>query len=277
MTTRRKPDVKPIPPKSTDLKGWQDAISAGHLSEFSLNVLAAAIQDLGPDVDVQVRNALAKTLHDAIFRILRKEVGFNHANQGLDIIHRTIYKLFAALSTPGSCDGNAMRKSCYALVKKRMIDAILEEKRERRIPDEFSLTDESFGCKEIAGYLDGEPGDVVSVIETEHSCKDVGGGTNDDNSANNNGEAGSRSVANKAPLYIDPLELKEEEISHLLENAIPDNLKRLAFRLYMEDVPSKTKDEKTHSIAKAVGKDEKTVRIWIRECIDILKVKVSQK
>ncbi|MEM4988014.1 hypothetical protein V8G57_11510 [Collimonas sp. H4R21] len=276
MATRRKVGVEPMPPKSTDLKGWQEAIAAGHLSGFPLNDLAAAIQDLGADVDARVRNALAKELHDAFYRILRKQVGFNHPNQGLDIIHRTIFKLFKGLSTPGSCDGNAMRKSCYAIIKLRMIDAIVEERRERRTPDDFFMTESPSGAESNESYLDSETGEMVTVTDDKHSDGSGDCESSDGKLTNVNNEGVSGKADYEAPVDFNLLRQQEVEILHFLEAAIPNNLKRMAFRLYMEDVPSKTNDEKTHSIAKAVGKDEKTVRLWVKECIEILKVKVSQ-
>ena len=58
----------------------------------------------------------------------------------------------------------------------------------------------------------------------------------------------------------------------LAEN-IKDDRKRLAFRLYMDDVPFKSK--RHHSIAKALGIDEKTARLWIEEIKAQLKEKIG--
>jgi len=43
------------------------------------------------------------------------------------------------------------------------------------------------------------------------------------------------------------------DIKRLLESAIPNDRKRLAFHLFMEGVPRKTIDENTHSVAEALG------------------------
>jgi hypothetical protein len=96
------------PPKSTDLDGWRKAIAANRLSVFRLEALAAAFQDLG-GLDADVRNALAKHLSDAITHMLRKLVGFNHPNEGWDIILRTHESIFAGLLNPQSADGRGLR------------------------------------------------------------------------------------------------------------------------------------------------------------------------
>jgi len=122
---RKKPGNTP-PPASTDVEGWRAAIKARQLPYFRLEDMIAAIQDL-KDVDEQVKSKVAREVNDRFFRILRKAVGRNHPNSGEDIIHRTIYKLFEAIGKPNSNDGRALRKSCYSLIKLRMIDAIREK------------------------------------------------------------------------------------------------------------------------------------------------------
>jgi hypothetical protein len=74
-----------VPPKSTDLPGWRQAIAADRLKLFRLEALAAAFQDLG-NCDHQIQHVLAKHLSDSILRLLRKHVGMNKPNQGEDII-----------------------------------------------------------------------------------------------------------------------------------------------------------------------------------------------
>src|SRR5580704_11615692 len=50
---------------------------------------------------------------------------------------------------------------------------------------------------------------------------------------------------------------------------IPTYKKRLAYYLYLHNVPAKSKTE--HSIAKACGVSERTVRAWIEEIENDLK------
>lgn len=119
------------PPKSTDLVGWQQAIADGRLESYRLEVLVAAFQDLG-HLDHQVHHALAKHLSDSVLRFLRKEVGFNHPNQGWDIIFRNHDVIFKALVRPDSADGRGLRKAFGPRVRFRLKDAIVKERSERR-------------------------------------------------------------------------------------------------------------------------------------------------
>jgi hypothetical protein len=63
------------PPLSTDYAGWQQAVADGRLRRFPLEAIAAALQDLRPNSDTGLRNALAKHLSDSVYRILRANVG----------------------------------------------------------------------------------------------------------------------------------------------------------------------------------------------------------
>lgn len=62
-----------------------------------------------------------------------------------------------------------------------------------------------------------------------------------------------------------------EEVLELVK----DDRKRLAFRLYMDDVPVKSKDG--DSICKALGKSDKTIRAWIEEVQNQLKTIVEKQ
>lgn len=55
---------------------------------------------------------------------------------------------------------------------------------------------------------------------------------------------------------------------------IVDSNKRLAFRLYMEDVPIKS--NKTMSISETLGKSDKTIKSWIEEVKNQLKTVVEE-
>jgi hypothetical protein len=69
---------------------------------------------------------------------------------------------------------------------------------------------------------------------------------------------------------IDPFSTgyQEVEVNDVLE-LIPDHRKRLAFRLFMDGIPCKSR--RGESIERAVGLSERTVREWIREVQEILK------
>ena len=62
-----------------------------------------------------------------------------------------------------------------------------------------------------------------------------------------------------------------EEVLSLIQ----DDKKRLAFRLYMEGVPVKSKDES--SISDAIGKSDKTIHSWIKEIQSQLKLIVEKQ
>ncbi len=72
------PGRKP-PPASTDLDGWREAIADGSMAGFRAEALVAAIQDLGPSADANVRRAIARRLSDSILRMLRRFVGLDDA------------------------------------------------------------------------------------------------------------------------------------------------------------------------------------------------------
>jgi hypothetical protein len=120
-------------PKSTDLEGWRAAISQASLSTFRLEDIVAAIQDLGPLVDSNVRNPLAKHLSDAMTKLLRKLVRTHHPNRGDDIIYRVHGQLFEALLKPNSADGKGLRQAFTARVSFRVKDAIAAEYQHSRI------------------------------------------------------------------------------------------------------------------------------------------------
>ncbi len=58
-------------------------------------------------------------------------------------------------------------------------------------------------------------------------------------------------------------------------NLIPDRMKRLAFRLYVEEIPIES-GKGLPSISVAVGKSEKTVRTWIKEIKALLQAKTGE-
>lgn len=266
------------------MEGWRAAIKAGQLPSFRLEVIIAAIQDLGPDVDEQVRSKLAWEVHGRFFRILRKAVGRNHLNSGDDIIHRTIFKLFEAIGNLNSNDGRALRKPCYSLIKLRMIDAIREENRERRTPEDFLETGKSSDdeVEEHVPFPDDTELEKAEVTESEGSVNETPGITRATPPSkapepDEDEDAAPVKASYDPSLFDGVIEMQQNiDIKRLLESAIPNDRKRLAFHLFMEGIPRKTIDENTHSIAEALGKDESTIRAWIKEIQEVLKTKVSK-
>ena len=62
---------------------------------------------------------------------------------------------------------------------------------------------------------------------------------------------------------VDGVRAAEQQIDRFLEINIADDRKRLAFRLFMDELPFKS--TRSNSIAKALGIDESTARQWIKE------------
>jgi DNA-directed RNA polymerase specialized sigma24 family protein len=79
-----------------------------------------------------VLNALALHISDAIMRILRKAIGRNHRNEGLDIIADVHGQLIEALLKPGSADGNGLRKAFVPRVGFRAADALRKEQKTKQ-------------------------------------------------------------------------------------------------------------------------------------------------
>lgn len=239
-------------PKSNDLDGWRQAIADNRLRSFRLEEIAAAFQDLGPR-DKEVQRALAKYLSDSILRTLRGLVGFNHPNNGEDIIFRAYHKIFVALLRPASADGKNLRKAFMARVLFRMKDAIAEEGRERRAPDETTATE----------LEDCQNAEETTLIDTLHAVGAEEAETTDDDEL----------VSDKLrkPPSLDGVRDTHEqlEVKRILER-IADPRKRLAFCLYMHDFPYHSKKRGVHTIAQALNISDRTARDWVEEVRQIL-------
>lgn len=269
---QQKPENTP-PPASKDLAGWCAAIRVGQLRFFRTEDIIAALEDLGPDIDAKVRNGLAKEVSNRFTHILRANVGYNHPNRGQDIIDRTNFKLFKAIATKDSNDGHALRTSCYSLVLLRMKDAIREEARERRTGEDFIKSDKPAdrintapSSKEVEAEndTDAESGTGESAVESWAVP------TSDAPESDDNEDA----LPSKASYHPSPYEGTNEmneaiDVDRLLETEISDPRKRLVFRLHMQRTQQ-------NSIAKASGKDAKTIRLWIKETQKVLKTKVRK-
>jgi hypothetical protein len=244
------------PPKSTDLEGWREAIGDGRLSTFRLESITAAFQDLGQR-DTGVRNALAKHLSNSVLTILRRRVGFNHPNKGEDIMFRVHGQIFEALLRPTSADGRSLREAFGPRLLFRLKDAIAAEARERRIPDETKLPEKHRGKK--ADHRD-KNGTVVSSEQSQSSAEPDP--TND--------WAVIAPKVLESPLFDGVNDTNEQiDVDRILE-CVPDYRKRLAFQLFMDEVPYGSKKEDVYTIARALGISDKTARDWIKEVRQLL-------
>ena len=257
------------PPQSTDLAAWRQAVADGRLRQIPFEAIVAAIQDLGPDTDKAVQNALVKHLSDFIYTHLKRKIGRNYLNNGKDIIDRVHFQVFEAIATPRSADGKGTREAFYSRVMFRLKDAIAQEALERRIPDESTAKRTSKPNK--IDRTANENGEEVTFTEIKGHPDQV-----DDVELPRRVDAVPSSVL-RDPTLLDGARYLEQQIdvNRFLEENILDDRKRLAFYLFMDGLPYKSK--KFDSIAKALGIDEKTARQWIEEIQQDLKAKVGDR
>jgi DNA-directed RNA polymerase specialized sigma24 family protein len=249
------------PPKSTDLDGWRQAITDDRLKAFRLEALAAAFQDLG-NRDTQVQHALAKHLSDSILKMLRKYVGFNHPNEGWDIIDRTHHLIFTALLNPKSADGRSLRVTFGSRVLFRVKDAIAAEQRERRTPDDAPPTKKK-GAPEDQKDSDAECSiDINASAERKEADLEFAVVDDPDIGAR-------RPIVQDDPL-ADEMSAVDEQINVKgILDCVSDPRKRMAFHLFMDGVPYKSK-KKVETIAQALGISERTAREWVKEVRQLL-------
>lgn len=234
-------------PKSNDLEGWRKAIATGQLASFKLEDIAAAFQDLGVR-DKEVRNGLAEYLSRSILHILRKRVGSNHPNRGEDIILRAHHQIIVALLRPATPDGRGLRKAFVARVEFRLKDAIAKENRQRRVPDE--------SVQAIA--KDSQETDGELVIDTLCAQAEV------EVEAEESGEA--TLTRSRQHVGLDGVQQSDQNIDvNRIMDRIPDDRKRLAFYLYMNEVPYHSKKKDVYSITRALNISKKTARGWVEE------------
>lgn len=253
------------PPDSTDVAGWKRVVAGGLLDRLPLEAIVAALQDLRLNTDLGLRNDLAKNLSDRVYRLLRRQVGRNHPNEGWDIIDRVHVQVFEALAQPSSADAKGLRQAFVPRVLFRLKDAIAKEARERRIPDEIMVK------RQEAAPADPPGGDGQEVeFDDANRQSDVA-----EAAGPPDGDDAPPAKARWNPTLLDEVRATDQQIDtdRFLAENITDDQKRLAFRLYMDDVPFKSK--KHHSIAKALGIDEKTARLWIEEIKAQLKEKIG--
>lgn len=266
---------------ATDLEKWRTVIAAGPIPTTRPEELVAAIQDLGPDADPTVLNPLLRGLSDHAITFLRRKVGKNHLNQGEDIIYLAHHDLLVALFEPASADGKGFRAAYYSRLMFRLKDAIGKELRERRTEHDIiaakatklANSKKLVTRSEIQGQSQepeqDEGGDEDDLAQLEVSRSFTCSGEDDDPD-----DALRGKVEYNAGLMDDVNSMHERiDVDRFLEANIPDINKRLAFRLYMDEVPAKS--TRTMSIAKVIGIDESTVRIWIKETLEVLKANVG--
>ena len=188
----------------------------------------ATIQDLGPCADKAILNALAQHLSDALLRILRQLISVNHPNRGVDLIERTHHQIIEAVLQPASADGKGLRAAFVPRVKFRLIDALNAQAAAARNRELYEA-----GTQSGLTMRRGSDGIAREVVR--------------------------KGDASAFAEFID--------VEQVLEQ-IQDSQKRLAFRLFMDGVPYKSK--RSASIAEALGISEKTAREWVKEVQDQL-------
>jgi hypothetical protein len=231
------------PPDSTDYAGWRQAVADGRFRQFPLETIVAAIQDLRTNTDSGVRNALVKFLSDTIYTRLRRTVGTNHPNSGKDIIDRVHFMLFEAVARPNSADGKGLREAFASRLMFRLKDAIAIEARAGRIPDQDIVkkkhedagktTEKKNKTEPLANEDEGEA-ELVGLDE----CQDLV-----EEAEPLDAEEMTPSNVQLDPTMMDGVRDLDQQIdvNRFLEENISDDRKRLAFRLFMDDFPYKSK------------------------------------
>jgi len=130
------------PPSPADRQGWRNLVAAARLAGLPPEAIVAAIHHIGPNGDQRLLTALVGHISDVMLRYLRRRVGKNHPNEGLDIIERAHGQLLVALFKPDSVDGKRMRTDFWPLMKMRTIDAIRVERRHAGRYEPYATTEE---------------------------------------------------------------------------------------------------------------------------------------
>lgn len=263
-------------PSPPDLEYWREAIAKNRLREYKLEILVIALQDLGPRADRRVREQLAFRISDALLKMLRNRVGFNHPNEGRDIIERVHGDILSALFDAASADGKALRTAFSARVNFRIKDAIATEFKHSRVP-----TDEQ-AWKADEEAEDASGGAALDAAQaTPPSVEDVG--RNDDgNELSGSNESirsdlrllqiedadGDNADFDAGTMHRMDLLDGVRDLDETIDNArilstVTDPRKRLAFHLHMDRIPIHSISGP--SIAKALGIDRKTAGKWIAE------------
>jgi hypothetical protein len=250
------------PPASSDHEGWRGAVTRVQLGSFRPEALLCAVQDLGPDADPKVLNPIAKHLSEIIMKMARGYIGTNKPNKGEDIILQVHGGIWTSLLDKDSEDGRTMRSGLGGIVKFRCLDAIALANKHSRIPLEPKLR-----AVKKNEDPDTVPTDLGKVREVSHLVVTHDPPAEDGFHGDDAISAGPRSGPD--PALLDAMRQLDEhlDVERVLSH-ITDDRKRLAFRLFMEDVPNGSK--RTLSIAQAVGISPKWAEVWIAEMIELL-------
>ncbi|MGH7015274.1 MAG: hypothetical protein ACREEL_14185 [Stellaceae bacterium] len=198
-----------------------------------MEAIVAALQDLRPNHDTTVRNDLAKHLSDSIYRLLRRNVGRNHPNEGWNIIDRVHFQIFEALARPHTADGRGLRVALFSRVMFRLKDAIATEAKARRVPEEATVRKTKKATTDTKpGEEDGKEVELVEIGEHPDLAAER---------EPSDGEERMPSKIRQDPALLDGVRDADQKIDvdRFLEENVADDRKRLAFRLFMDRIPYK--------------------------------------
>ena len=218
-----------------------------------MEAIIAAFLDLRPNSEPNIKHALARYISDDMLRRLRKSTGRNHPNAGQDIIDRVHFELWeAGTAHIGGRQGYA--KSLCVPRHFRLKDAIAKEGgRERRTdPEKAAWQEEALKAK--------VKGTKTRKVDLAHICEHPE--LQDEEVSDEVEIVGGAGILRDATLLQSVRDLDEQiDVDRFLLENIPDYKKRLAFHLFMDKVPYKSK--RGISIASLLKIDESTARDWI--------------
>jgi hypothetical protein len=214
------------PPDSNDLPGWQKAIQDGSFTNFRLEAIVEAIQDLYATAPEGVITALAKYLSQRIYSLLWRVVGSQA--QGVEIANEVHSLLWEAILQPTSADGRGLREAFVPRLTFRVKDVLAKLSRNSSAPDHC--------VREDSSAADGKGKPRRQPIK---------------------GSPALDGVAAKEMHLGEVI-----DVERVLER-IANPRKRLVFRMFMDGVPYKSK--RGGSIEAATGVSEKTARAWVAE------------
>ena len=165
----------------------------------------------------------------------------------------------------GACQADAWSPA-FAFVPRvlfRLKDAIAEEERERRVPDETRRRG-----KRGSGKARDDTGEAEEASEVGHLTEIQSSAADTEDSE----EAEFAPVKMRDTSLLDGVRDTDQEIdvTRILER-VCDPRKRLAFHLFMDGVPYKSKHSDVYTVAQALGVSEKTARNWVEEVRQVLR------
>jgi DNA-directed RNA polymerase specialized sigma24 family protein len=154
-------------PPPNDLEGWRAAIAGDDLARYRIEHVVEAAQTLGVGLDRQVIDALMGHVSDEMLRWLRRFIGRNHRNEGIDIIEGVHGKMIEAVLRPKSADGVGLRTTFYKRLQFRATDALQDEMLAR---GRYSSSDDPAGAvseddEGLAALVMQEEADVSRLLE----------------------------------------------------------------------------------------------------------------